>query len=203
MKGSLFIISSPSGGGKGTLIRRALDELDNLKFSVSYTTRDKRDGEHNGVEYHFVSVPEFEALMESGDLLEYALVHGNYYGTSSSQIEEATESGLDVILEIDVQGAKIVRRKREEAINIFILPPSFSVLADRLRNRGTESDEQLKLRLENARKEVEFYSSCDYIVINDDLEKAVSDLKSVIRAERVRRDRQSDTVQGILNTFES
>lgn len=203
MKGSLFIISSPSGGGKGTLIRRALDELDNLKYSVSYTTRAMREGESDGVEYHFVTVPEFEGLMASDDLLEYALVHGNYYGTSSSQIEQATKEGLDVILEIDVQGAKIVRRKREEAINIFILPPSFQVLAERLRNRRTETEEQLQIRLENARQEVGFYSSCDYIIVNDDLERAVADLKSVIVAERLRRNRQTDAVHDILNTFES
>ncbi|MCO6510371.1 MAG: guanylate kinase [Aridibacter famidurans] len=203
MKGSLFIISSPSGGGKGTLIRRALDELDNLQYSVSYTTRSMREGESDGVEYHFVSVPEFEELMANGDLLEYALVHGNYYGTSSSQIERATDEGQDVILEIDVQGAKIVKRKRDEAINIFILPPSFEVLAARLRNRRTETEEQLRIRLDNARQEVEFFSSCDYIIVNDDLERAVNDLKSVIVAERLRRNRQIEAVHDILTTFES
>ena len=203
MKGSLFIISSPSGGGKGTLIRRALSELDNLKYSVSYTTRGMREGESEGVEYHFVSVPEFEGLMASGDLLEYALVHGIYYGTSNSQIEAATDAGMDVILEIDVQGAKIVKRKRDEAINIFILPPSFEVLAERLRNRRTESEEQLAIRLDNAREEVGFYASCDYIIVNDDLEKAVADLEAVIRAERVKRNRQVDAVRDILTTFES
>ncbi|REJ78638.1 MAG: guanylate kinase [Acidobacteria bacterium] len=203
MKGSLFIISSPSGGGKGTLIRRALAELDNLRYSVSYTTRKMREGEADGVEYHFVSVGEFEELMADGDLLEYALVHGNYYGTSKSQIETATAEGFDVILEIDVQGAKIVRRKREEAINIFILPPSFEVLAERLKNRRTETEDQLAIRLENARQEVMFYSSCDYIIVNDDLETAVTDLKSIVRAERVRRNRQMDTLRDILTTFES
>ena len=203
MKGSLFIISSPSGGGKGTLIRRALNELVDLTYSISYTTRSMRPGETNGVEYHFVDVPKFEQLIASGDLLEYAIVHGNYYGTSNSQISGAMESGQDVILEIDVQGAKIVKRKREDAINIFILPPSFQVLSERLRNRGTENEEQLTIRLRNARDEVDFYSDCDYIVINDDLEKAVTDLKSVILAERLRRDRQTDAVHDILNTFES
>lgn len=203
MKGSLFIISSPSGGGKGTLIRRVLNELDDITYSVSYTTRPMRPGETDGVEYHFVDVPRFEELIASGDLLEYAMVHGNYYGTSNSQISGAMEAGQDVILEIDVQGAKIVKRKREDAINIFILPPSFPVLAERLRNRGTESDEQLRIRLHNARNEVEFYESCDFVIVNDDLEKAISDLRSVILAERVRRDRQVDAVHDILTTFES
>lgn len=202
MKGSLFIISSPSGGGKGTLIRRVLNELDDLTYSVSFTTRSMRPGETDGVEYHFVDVPAFEGLIAESDLLEYAIVHGNYYGTSNSQISDAMRAGQDVILEIDVQGARIVKRKREEAINIFILPPSYQVLADRLRNRKTESEEQLEIRLENARQEVEFYSSCDYIVINDNLEKAVADLKSVILAERLRRDRQTDAVRDILTTFE-
>ena len=203
MKGSLFIISSPSGGGKGTLIRRVLNELDDIRYSVSYTTRPMRPGETDGVEYHFVDVPKFEGLIASGDLLEYAMVHGNYYGTSNSQISGAMEAGQDVILEIDVQGAKIVKRKREDAINIFILPPSFQVLSERLRNRGTESEEQLGIRLRNAREEVEFYSSCDYVVVNDDLQKAISDLKSVITAQRLRRDRQTEAIRDILTTFES
>lgn len=203
MKGSLFIISSPSGGGKGTLIHRVLDEVEDLRYSVSYTTRPVREGERDGVEYNFVDVHRFEQLIAEGDLLEYAIVHGNYYGTSSSQIEDSTAAGNDVILEIDVQGAEIVRRKRPEALNIFILPPSFEVLAERLRNRKTESDEQLRIRLNNARKEVEFFSRCDYIIVNDDLERAVLDLKSVIRAERLRRVRQMDAVRDILTTFES
>lgn len=203
MSGSLFIISSPSGGGKGTLIRRVLSELDDLRYSVSFTTRPMRQGETDGVEYNFVSVEEFESHMAAGDLLEYAIVHGNYYGTSNLQINQATEQGLDVILEIDVQGAEIVKRKRPDAINIFILPPSFGILAERLRSRKTETEEQLGIRLENARKEVEFYSRCDYVIVNDDLEKAVSDLKSVIRAERVRRNRQTEAIRDILTTFES
>lgn len=203
MKGSLFIISSPSGGGKGTLIRRVLNELDDIRYSISYTTRSMRPGETDGIEYHFVDVPRFEELIASGDLLEYAMVHGNYYGTSNSQISGAMEAGQDVILEIDVQGAKIVKRKREDAINIFILPPSFQVLSDRLRNRATESAEQLEIRLRNARDEVDFFESCDYVVINDDLERAVTDLKSVIRAQRLRRDRQKEAIRDILTTFES
>lgn len=203
MSGSLFIISSPSGGGKGTLIRRVLSELSDLRYSVSFTTRPMRQGETDGVEYNFVTVEEFESHMAAGDLLEYAIVHGNYYGTSNLQINQATEQGLDVILEIDVQGAEIVKRKRPDAINIFILPPSFDILAERLRSRKTETEEQLGIRLQNARKEVEFYSHCDYVIVNDDLERAVSDLKAVIRAERVRRDRQNEAIRDILTTFES
>jgi len=203
MTGSLFIISSPSGGGKGTLIRRVLAELDDIRYSVSYTTRPMRPGETNGVEYNFVTVSEFEFHMAAEDLLEYAIVHGNYYGTSNLQINEAMAEGLDVILEIDVQGARIVKRKRSDAVNIFILPPSFEVLATRLRNRGTESEEQLAVRLQNACEEVKFFSECDYVIVNDDVEQAVTNLKSVIRAERVRRDRQTDAIHDILTTFES
>ncbi len=203
MKGNLFIISSPSGGGKGTLIRRAMEEIPRLSYSVSYTTRKKRDTEIAGSDYHFVSVSQFEELIEKGEFLEYARVHGNYYGTSRSAIEKETSAGNDVILEIDVQGAALVRAAAPEAVSVFILPPSFEVLYERLKSRKTESASDLELRLDNARSEVRQYKEFDFVVINDDLDAAVADLKSVISSRRLLRDRQSDAIRDILITFDT
>ncbi len=203
MKGNLFIISSPSGGGKGTLIRRAMEEIPRLSYSVSYTTRKKRDTEIAGSDYHFVSVSQFEELIEKGEFLEYARVHGNYYGTSRSAIEKETSAGNDVILEIDVQGAALVRAAAPEAVSVFILPPSFEVLYERLKSRKTESASDLELRLDNARSEVRQYTEFDFVVINDDLDAAVADLKSVISSRRLLRDRQSDAIRDILITFDT
>ncbi len=203
MKGNLFIISSPSGGGKGTLIRRAMEEIPRLSYSVSYTTRKKRDTEIAGSDYHFVSVSQFEELIEKGEFLEYARVHGNYYGTSRSAIEKETSAGNDVIVEIDVQGAALVRAAAPEAVSVFILPPSFEVLYERLKSRKTESASDLELRLDNARSEVRQYTEFDFVVINDDLDAAVADLKSVISSRRLLRDRQSDAIRDILITFDT
>ncbi len=203
MKGNLFIISSPSGGGKGTLIRRAMAEIPRLSYSVSYTTRKKRDTEIAGSDYHFVSVSQFEELIEKGEFLEYARVHGNYYGTSRSAIEKETSAGNDVIVEIDVQGAALVRAAAPEAVSVFILPPSFEVLYERLKSRKTESASDLELRLDNARSEVRQYTEFDFVVINDDLDAAVADLKSVISSRRLLRDRQSDAIRDILITFDT
>ncbi len=203
MKGNLFIISSPSGGGKGTLIHRAMAEIPRLSYSVSYTTRKKRDTEIAGSDYHFVSVSQFEELIEKGEFLEYARVHGNYYGTSRSAIEKETSAGNDVILEIDVQGAALVRAAAPEAVSVFILPPSFEVLYERLKSRKTESASDLELRLDNARSEVRQYKEFDFVVINDDLDAAVADLKSVISSRRLLRDRQTDAIRDILITFDT
>ena len=203
MKGNLFIITSPSGGGKGTLIRRVLPTVENLSYSVSYTTRNSRDGEIHGEHYFFVSIDEFKSLIEQKEFLEYAEVHGNYYGTSKTQVERETSIGRDIILEIDVQGADSIREKASDAVGIFILPPSFEVLRERLIARQSESDEELKLRLKNARDEVREYTKFDYVIINDEVTKAVTDLQSVIYGERCRRTRQTEAVEKILDTFEN
>lgn len=203
MRGNLYIISSPSGGGKGTLIRRALLTLENLSYSVSYTTREKREGEIDGVHYNFVSKDEFEKLSEEGEFLEYAEVHRNFYGTSKSQVERETAQGRDIILEIDVQGAWEVKRKMPNAIGIFILPPSYEVLYKRLIERNTERPEDLAVRLNNAKDEVRSFSEFEYVIVNDELEKASNDLRAVILAERLKRDRQIYNIQDILNTFEN
>lgn len=202
MKGNLIIISSPSGGGKGTLIKEVLKTVPNIGYSVSYTTRQIREGEENGRHYFFVSKEEFEKLIEAGDFLEYAEVHGNFYGTSIKQIESETNLGRDIILEIDVQGAENVRKKIPEAVSIFILPPSFEVLKQRLTARATEKQEDLELRLTNAKGEVERFSEFEYIVINDSVERAFADLEQIILAERLRRNRQMDTIRVILDSFD-
>jgi guanylate kinase len=202
MTGNLFIISSPSGGGKGTLIREVLRIVPNIGYSISFTTRKIRVGEEHGKHYFFIGREEFENLIERGEFLEYAEVHGNFYGTSKSQVERMTSEGVDVILEIDVQGADSIRAKMPKAVSIFILPPSFEVLKTRLVLRQTESDEELAIRLRNSRGEVEDYKDFDYVIINDEVEKATNDLKTAILAERLRKDRQIEKIETILETFE-
>ncbi len=201
-KGELFLVSSPSGGGKGTLVQALLKKLSNIGYSVSYTTRKIRDGEKPGREYNFVSKEEFELLIAENEFLEYAEVHGNYYGTSKSAVTEMLESGRDVILEIDVQGVEIVASNEIEAIGIFILPPNFDVLEERLRKRSTENDDALKVRLDNARREVKAVDLFDYVVLNDDLEEASLEICSIVMAERQKLDRQKAVIRDILNTFE-
>lgn len=203
MLGNLVIISSPSGGGKGTLIREVLKRVPEIGLSVSYTTRQIREGEVDGREYFFIDKPRFEKLIEEGEFLEYATVHGNYYGTSLTQVHRTVETGQDVILEIDVQGAGIIFEKMPKVVSIFILPPSFSVLEKRLTARATESPEELALRLGNARSEVLRYQEFSYVVVNDDLEKAVAEVETIIKAERLRRDRQEPALRDILSSFEA
>ncbi|MGI9035151.1 MAG: guanylate kinase [Pyrinomonadaceae bacterium] len=201
MSGILFIISSPSGGGKGTLIREVLHNVPNIGYSISFTTRSMRAGEIHGQHYFFVSPEEFENLIEDGEFLEYAVVHGNFYGTSKTQVANETSQGRDIILELDVQGARSVRQIMPEAVSIFILPPSYQVLRDRLVLRQTESENDLILRLQNARDEVRDYKNFDYVIINDEMTKATLDLQSVILAERLKRARQETVVENILKTF--
>ena len=202
MKGNLIIISSPSGGGKGTLIREVLGVLPDVGYSVSLTTRAPRFGEENGKHYHFVTREEFKAAIERGEFLEYAEVHGNLYGTSLTQIERMTNAGQDVILEIDVQGAARVRESVADVVGIFILPPSFEVLQARLTARATEGSDDLALRLKNSVDEVRQFVRFDYVVVNDDISVASRKLAAIILAERQRRDRQIQAVEGILDSFE-
>lgn len=201
MVGAIYIIASPSGGGKGTLIKEILQRVANIGYSVSYTTRKMREGEVHGQHYFFVSKEEFENLIKQDEFLEYAEVHGNYYGTSKTKVLEETEKGRDIILEIDVQGAEIIKQKLPEAIGIFILPPSFEVLKERLINRQTETVEDLAIRLKNSRSEVEEYKDFEYVVINEVVEKAVLELESIVLAERLKTKRQEDEIKKILQTF--
>lgn len=189
-QGRLFIFSAPSGAGKTTLLKRVMAELDNLAFSVSHTTRAPRAGEVDGVDYHFVSQERFAAMREQGAFLEWAEVHGNFYGTSREAVLAQLAQGVDVILDIDVQGAVIVRASQLiDGAFVFISPPSLAELERRLRGRKTDSDETIGLRLRNAAKEMRAAVEYDYLLLNDQLEEAVTVLKAVVLAERSRAHR--------------
>jgi guanylate kinase len=202
-RGTLFVVSSPSGGGKGTLIRRVLEVVDNLSYSVSYTTRGPRPNEVNGREYFFVDLATFDEMIADGEFLEWACVHGNFYGTSKRQIAEQTTAGIDIVLEVDVQGAASVRQLLMDSVSVFILPPSFGVLRQRLCARGTDTPESLELRLRNAPEELRQYSKFDYVIINDEIERAVGQLAAIIYAERARCVRQEPVVEQVIKEFTS
>ncbi len=204
MTGKLIIISSPSGGGKGTLIKEVRGVLPDLGYSVSHTTRPQRFGEENGREYFFVTKEDFERRIGGGDFLEYAEVHGNFYGTSLAESQKVFRTGKDLIVEVDVQGAiQIMDRPETDSVSIFILPPSFEVLKARLTSRGTEAEPELNVRLKNAFNEVLQYSKFKYVIVNEDLSSATRQIVSIICAERQRVDRQSDVIQGILDSFDA
>lgn len=202
-RGTLFVVSSPSGGGKGTIIRHVLDAVPNLSYSVSFTTRAPRQCETNGREYFFVSPQIFDQMVAAGEFLEWACVHGNYYGTSRRQIADETAAGTDIVLEVDVQGAASVRKLSLDAVSIFILPPSYEVLRERLIARGTDTPEQLAVRLRNAPEELRQYSAFDYVIINDEVEPAAAQLASIIYAERARCVRQEALVREVIDKFRS
>jgi guanylate kinase len=202
-RGTIFVVSSPSGGGKGTLVRGVLEVVENLSYSVSYTTRGPRANEVDGREYFFVDVPAFEEMIADGEFLEWACVHGNFYGTSKRQIAEKTGAGVDMILEVDVQGAASVRQLLLDTVSVFILPPSFAVLKERLCARGTDTPESLELRLRNAPDEMRQYSLFDYVIINDEIKRAVGQLASIICAERARCVRQEILVRRVIEEFGS
>jgi len=203
MKGNLFIITSPSGGGKGTLIREVLRSVPKVGYSVSFTTRAQRAGEEHGREYYFVSRKEFEKKVADGEFLEWANVHGNFYGTSKVQVESELNLGRDIILEIDVQGAQIVKKQVPDAVGVFILPPSFEVLRERLLARKTESPDDLQVRLRNSKAEVGRWKEFDYVIINDEINRATLDLQAVLLAERLRRGGQAENIEKIIKTFEN
>lgn len=198
MLGNIFIISAASGTGKTTLVSRLLQKHPDIRASVSHTTRLPREGEENGRHYHFVSIPEFEAMIGDAGFLEYARVYDNYYGTSMRQLEELTRQGVDVILEIDVQGAAQVRQALPQAASIFIAPPSFAVLESRLRGRGTDAPEVIAKRLAEARNEIEQAPLFDYLVVNDDLDNAEAALLNIIRAKRFLNSAQEKTLHSLL-----
>jgi guanylate kinase len=200
-RGILFVVSSPSGGGKGTLVHRVLNSVAGVSYSVSYTTRAPRNGEVDGVDYFFVSPEKFAELVAADEFLEWARVHGNLYGTSRAQVvREISERG-DIILEVDVQGATSVRKLLADSVSIFIVPPSFEVLRQRLVARGTDSPVELELRLRNAPVELRDYVTFDYVIVNDDVDRAGAQLASIIYAERARRKRQEQEVRRVADTF--
>jgi guanylate kinase len=185
VRGQLFILSAPSGAGKTTILKKVMANVANLYFSISHTTRAPRKGEKNGVDYHFVTVAEFQKMCENNLFLEWAEVHGNFYGTSRPAILKQLANGQDIILDIDVQGAAIIAADATiHGVSVFVAPPSLSELEKRLCSRGTDNKETIQLRLHNAVKEMDAAEKYDYLVINDDLEEAVSTLQSVIIAER-------------------
>ncbi|WP_291511871.1 guanylate kinase [Acidithiobacillus sp.] len=192
--GILWILSAPSGAGKTSLARALVAEVPNLRSSVSYTTRAPRPGEQDGVDYHFISKEAFAAMAERGEFLEYALVHGNSYGTGESWVKQQLFQGVDCLLEIDWQGARLVRERLPDyAQSIFILPPSLSTLEERLRGRGQDSAEVIARRLAAAREELLHYDEFDYLVVNADFAAALADLRCVIRAGHLRREQQQFT----------
>jgi guanylate kinase len=201
MIGNLIIVSAPSGAGKTTLVDGALGRDNRARPSISFTSRRPRAGEKQGVHYHFVSRAEFEAMIANGDFLEWAEVHGNLYGTSRRAVEEVRSSGSDVILTIDIQGAAQARQLFPDAVSVFIMPPSLDALAERLESRGTDTAHDRRLRLESAIHEMEQYVNFDYVVINDDLNRAINELGAIITAERCRTRRRGEIGARILQTF--
>ena len=200
-RGLLFIVSAPSGAGKTTLVERLVQILPNLRMSRSYTSRASRDGERDGVDYNFISRDAFEQRIDACDFLEWADVFGNLYGTSASDVEGMVTGGQDVVLVIDVQGARQVRARGVDHTAIFVMPPSFPVLEQRLRGRSKDSEEQMQRRLETARSEASSYVDYDYVVVNDDLESTVVRLQEIIAAERSRTHRMTPIAERIIKSF--
>ncbi len=190
--GSLFVISAPSGTGKTTILKKVMSEIEHIGFSVSHTTRNPRTGETEGKDYYFVREITFNAMRDQGAFLEWAKVHGNLYGTSKAVVDNFIKEGKDIILDIDVQGARQIRETiGREAVFIFIAPPSLEVLKQRLTARGTDSEHVVKTRLENARQEMADIDLYDYVVVNDVVEKAAEVLQAIIIAERSRKRRSA------------
>ncbi len=199
---TVFIISAPSGSGKSTLVSRLLTAVPGLTFSVSYTTRKPRGAEADGHQYHFVSREEFEAMLARNEFLEWAEVFGNYYGTHCGILEDARRRGCDLVLDIDVQGARQLKCKIPDAVSIFILPPSRTVLEQRLRARSEDPDDVIERRLRDAAEEIRNYKAYDYVLINRDLRESDAVLSAIVHAERVRRIRIEAEIRPILETFE-
>lgn len=203
MKGNLYVISSPAGGGKTTIVNLLLADLPFLKRVITYTTRTKRKNEIDGVDYVFKTKEEFENLISTGAFLEYALVHGNYYGSPRKEVEDYINQGYDVVLVIDVQGMRQVKSNFPEVITVFILPPSLEELVSRMKARG-ESDEEIDKRLKTAYSEIPAWKEYDYVVVNDNLEDAKNQIKCIITANRSRRDKfdasqiKDDTLRSLM-----
>jgi guanylate kinase len=200
-RGSIFVISAPSGAGKSTLIKRLMAATPGLSFSVSYTTRVPRAGEKHGRDYFFVSPRIFKGMVHRDEFVEWADVHGHFYGTAHKQLQGAQEAGKDILLDIDVQGHKQVRQQLPEAVSVFILPPSFEELSRRLRNRRSNSQEDIERRLQTARNEIAHWSEYEYLVVNDHLKDATQALQAIVRAARFRRPSQAGRVEKIIDKF--
>ena len=202
--GNVFIISAPSGTGKSTLLSRLVDEDERLLFSISHTTRQPRVGEQDGQDYFFVDRDAFEKLIGERNFLEWAKVHDNYYGTAREPIVAALEQGNDIVLDIDVVGAALVKRQMPWALGIFILPPNFDTLKQRLEQRGKDKPEVIENRLRNATDEIRRYHEFDYVIVNDDLETCYQELRTIVAADRLRlcrNDGDQGAVRKIIETF--
>ncbi|MDG3086879.1 guanylate kinase [Vibrio hannami] len=203
VKGTLYIVSAPSGAGKSSLINALLEKNPTyaMKVSVSHTTRGMRPGEEDGVHYHFVQKEHFEELIEKGEFLEYAEVFGNYYGTSRVWIEETLNKGIDVFLDIDWQGARQIREQMPLAKSVFILPPSNGELERRLTTRGQDSEAVIAKRMSEAKSEMSHYDEYDYVIVNDDFDVSLMDFKAILRAERLKQDKQAAKYSGMLTAL--
>jgi guanylate kinase len=202
-RGNLFIVSSPSGGGKTTLIRRLIADppREPLHFSVSHTTRHKRAGEKDGREYHFVTDEEFDRMAARGSFLEHNRLHGRRYGTSRAEVLPRLARGEDVVLDIDVQGARDIRKAYPKAVSIFIVAPTPKELEKRLRDRGLDEEQEIRRRLRNAKREIRKAQDFQYVIVNDDLDRAVLELESVVRAARVTYARQKERLGRVFREF--
>ena len=201
-KGNLIVLSAPSGAGKTTILQKALSLLDEIEFSVSYTTRVQRLTERDGLDYHFVTEELFRERIAENQFLEWAEVHGNLYGTGRAETESICQSGRDVLLDVDVQGAAQVRKAKPDAISVFMLPPSFEVLEKRLRGRQQDSPEVIEMRLRAARSEIGRYLDYDYVVINEELDHAADMLRAVILAARARPHLMEGLIRPIFESFQ-
>jgi guanylate kinase len=201
-KGLLFVVSAPSGTGKTTVVEELVKIVPGLELSRSYTSRPKRSNEVDGVDYNFVSREDFERRIFHGEFLEHADVFGNYYGTCRVQTEARLESGRDLVLVIDVQGARQVRSQMASMVGVFVMPPSFAILEQRLRQRSQDSEAAMARRLATAKSEVSAWEEYDYVVINDELDRCVRELAGIILAERARRHRRDADILPIVKTFE-
>ena len=190
-QGTLYIFAAPSGAGKTSLVKALLDQTDDIEVSVSHTTRTARPGEVDGVNYHFTDVATFNVMVSEGEFLEHAQVFDNFYGTARANIVQRLAAGVDVILEIDWQGARQVRQEFPESLGVFILPPSRQALEDRLRGRGQDGDEVIARRMRDAESEMSHYAEFEYLVINDDFDTALEELKAIITANRLRSSLQA------------
>ena len=199
----VIVVSAPSGAGKTTVVARVLREVEGLRFSVSHTTRPPRSDEREGVDYHYVDRATFERLRADNKLLEWAEVHGNLYGTGRAEIERARAEGVDVLLDLDVQGAAQVRERMKDAVTVFILPPSYQELEQRLRRRGQDDEETIERRLAAAAREIGAFENYDYALVNDDFEACVEGLKCIIRAARSRVSAVAERARAICRTFDT
>ncbi len=202
-KGGVFIVAGPSGSGKDTLFKQLFKKRPDIKFSISSITRQMRVGEVEGEKYNFITREKFEDMLKNDELLEYNVYIGNYYGTPKAPVVAAVEKGEDILIEVDVNGAKSIREKMPEVVSIFIMPPSYKELKRRLSGRGTESEEVIEKRMHESLSEIKRATEFDYIVVNDNIDEAVDDIIEIIQSSRLMLKRQKNLIDGVLNNVES